>query len=285
MNNLVDDISELYFSKRDMLGEKKYHYMVRAMLFEGRKFNLEDFGSYFNIGNTKAYLQDVVLSTDNLIKTLQSDRRMYANKYQQIIVDEQHLIRGALGKYLFNISPNYTYISRKDIEEFCRDEEAIKSLSTNGVNTLILADKLLKIRRLPSIQDLASMGFRIDDTEVNKKVYFFTHLVLADSVFYTLQIDLSNKVIFKKLLLKIEELIIDNYEMVTMDAKLEYLLVVKMIDGKARIADKVLDEVRSSINPGGYIDDYRRDKHSLKDSEHRNMLYVGLEKWSGSSTR
>ena len=114
--------------------------MVRAMLFEGRKFNLADFDSYFNIGNTEAYYQDVVFNTGNLIEALRGDRRMFAKKYQQIIQYEQHLVRGVFGKYLFNIIPNYNYLSREAITEFCKDEEAIKNLSTYAVNTVILAD-------------------------------------------------------------------------------------------------------------------------------------------------
>lgn len=281
MTKLADAISKLYYAKRSFLGEKKYHYMVRAMLFEDRKFKLEDFDEYFNAGFSDRYYKNIAISIRRIIDELSGKRQEYAKKYEKILLYEQYLVRGIFGSRLFGLEPDYSRVSQTVLRELSQDREAIKYLSTYAINTLRLSEKILGVKGLSSIQELINMGMSIEDLEVNRKIYFLTHIILAESMFYTVPIEPAVRVCFKEILPNIDRLITDHYEEVLLDAKLEYLLVVRMIGGTAAIAQRVMNEVSSSINPEGYIDDYRKLKRSLKDSEHRNMLYIGLEKWGG----
>lgn len=278
---LAETIAQKYWQNRQNLGLRKYHCLLRQMIFCDRQVTLSEFDNYFGNLDTTTFVQEINELENDVIMRGDKDRQEIYLRHRGCIVAEQILIRGHYGKILFGLEPNYELLDKSIISKLNKDENAVAILSTSAVNALIYARKILNYRGIVTTNKLVEIGRMIPSTLINRKIYFYTHLVIAESLFYTQEVESAIAKILKQSLMDLEKMVVAYFGEVTVDAKLEFLLAAKMVGWVPSIFDEVMADIENKIRANGIVTDPKKGD-SLVEAEHRNMLYLGLVKWRGA---
>lgn len=154
------------------------------------------------------------------------------------------------------------------------DKPAVSILSTYAIDTICLCENLFP-RNIDVVQKLCE---HISEINSPAAIYLVTHIIICDTNFYVRKIGEQHQEIFCKLLAQCEEYISKNFEGITLDIKLEFLVCAKMAGFETGLKEKIRQECEANMAEG-YLQDPRH-KHSLNTlngAEHRNSLLMMSE--------
>lgn len=169
-------------------------------------------------------------------------------------------------------------------QQLLADHQALIGLSTHAINYLYLVNHFFlpkeNVPRLdPSLLLRIGEDYFITKTSSMKLgIYYFTHCIIAASLFYSQKID-DHKKIYVQMLSHIEKMISEDFEALSLDTKLEFLICTRLLQITSPLERKIMDEASHSLSPFGnfLVDTFNANKEkqsSLAHSEHRNVLFL-----------
>lgn len=159
---------------------------------------------------------------------------------------------------------------------------AVRMLSTYATNFIFLLKRVFSEDNV-ALEYLYETGNEYDlrdQTHVLLLNYLFTHCIIGDSDFYTRPISKKSLPVYLRMLSRLEHVITDRFDDISLDNKLEFLVCARICDYPTKLADRIWAECAVSLNPdGNYLIDThnknaRTGKKSFAASEHRNVLFV-----------
>ncbi len=169
-------------------------------------------------------------------------------------------------------------------ETLLTDHAAIGMLSTHAVNFLFLYKQYVEqvtgpdpalfvaIANEPGVYDLS------DPLQLQLCLYLLTHVVIADSMFYTVTPTVARQS-YHALLASLELRMAPRLSDITLDNKLEFLVCCKFTGFETALETAILQEAEQSVSSAGsYLVDTRNTTMTsyttLEKSEHRSVLYI-----------
>jgi hypothetical protein len=284
-----------YKNLSELPADKQFHFATRIAAWNGEEKAL----------NILKDLKPTIVSDDDfsstfrlIVNTPQSGRRN-AHELRQPFFEKYPLLYGVHSavfrlrhlQSVYDISAQkefFSVIPKEELdalyEALQNDPAALRVLSTFAVNFMYLYKKIAlnqgdSIR--PEVFLGAACGYDTSDiTDMQLKIYLYTHCIIGDSNFYTEEVPSGNIPTYNKMLMELESLIVDNFDAINLDNKLEFLVCARIINFKSTLFEKIDEECQKSISPNGtfVIDvhnkNLQQDKTSFDKSEHRNVLYI-----------
>jgi len=295
----IDEISDYYYSNAAILTEaKRFHFASRMFAWNGdpkARRILETTRDFLlpstDTATIKAMLQSLLSTQQTGKRNAHELRSPFFAKYPDLYGLQLALFRVRHLKYIYGIDtrrefeslyPTEKIVALKD--SLLNDPDALKYLSTFAVNFCYLTDiVILEQRPSFSIERLYNLGDTYDTNNINEiqlLLYFYTHCIICETNFYIDPLSGSSLPLYKKMLVRIENIISENFDRITLDNKLEYLVATKICQGESPLEGRIYDECRASISPAGnFIIDIhnankREERRTFDKSEHRNTLLI-----------
>jgi hypothetical protein len=295
----IDEIKEYYYANTDKLSnEKRFHFASRLaawnsdpraqqMLETSVNFLLPD--TETNAG--KDTLSRLLQMSQDGEQNAQELRLPFFNKYPDLYGLELAIFRVRHLKYIYGIDLTNDLLSlypKKRILELkqaiLNDDDAIKYLSTFAINFCYLTDIVILNQRpdfsIERIYELGNSYNMADSDEIQLLLYLYTHCIICETNFYIEHIPPANLNIYRKMLVRAEQVIADNFDNITLDNKLEFLVAARICQVDTKLQDVIYTECRSSVSAeGNFIIDthntkIRQERQTFDKSEHRNALLI-----------
>lgn len=294
--NLAPEIKQYYFENLGSLSEdKRFHLASRLAAWDA------DPQAYELLIKLRHYLLPKNISLEELFNNIvtkphvrrriaHSLRQPYFEKYPELLGLYSALFRARHLKAvwgvdareaLFRVVPNARF--EELYNQLMADPGALRVLSTVGINYIYLYKNLIGQRDLvdPALFVDIACGYELSDpTNIQLLIYLYTHSIIGETNFYTEAVSSKHRVLFTKMLNKLEGIITKRFEDINLDNKLEFLVCCRICEINSPLFTKIYDECQRSISPEGHflIDRHnkntRTSRSSLNSSEHRNVLFI-----------
>ncbi len=269
----VQNYYEQHFS--ELTEDKKFHFATRIK-------NVD----YLNANKPQTPVSDILKNNDFSHVNQFEKRRPFFEKYQNLYAIEAALVRINHIKNLYGDDLRDDFTAEMSVEklyelvdELCRDDEAIKVLSTYAINAVALTETLFP-RQKNQLKEVAKKSLNYIGDPI-LLAYLYTHIIICATDFYYHDISTENQIAMEKVLKKAEEIIEKNYDEITMDLKLEFLVCEKLVSKNqpttpSRLRDRIAEECDEILKSTPYITDSKKlDRYNTLDgAEHRNILYI-----------
>lgn len=280
--------------------EKQFHFASRLYLWEEdetcRRY-LEKLRPWFTHNDSpEAALQEIV-DTAPLWQAESSVnavgiRQPYFDKYPQLRMYSRVLFRIIFLRVLYGIDTRewfYKSFPQHEVDKLATlllaDVAALRHLSTYATNFLYLYYGVIK-------GDSSSLDAEIflkasnegydfaDPSNLQLAIYFYTHCIIGQSLFYTRHLPTTQLDKFQTMLSRLDILLNKHFENINLDNKFEYLVCARLLSSNSSLASRIFNEASKSLAPDGIflIDQHnghpQSHKISFADSEHRNVLFI-----------
>ncbi len=303
--NVSDLVDEYYRSNILEHMTEATHYASRLWLWsqdEWARDQLDRTKDEF-IGSTPKHHREIVTNIlDRANRPLSVNqekayRKAYFEKYRKLPMYNALLFKVLFAETIYQVDLRPYIAEHINDTEFVqyfdalvKDEHAIRVLSTHAINyfyllkfyfknkinlsSMVLVDpyELLEISR--------GYGSQIESGELSKpnaiklRIYLLTHAIIGESQFYYRQVKSKS---FLPLIKELEQIIYDDYADISLDNKCEFLVCAKLCGYETRLAAIIASEASQSLSwSGNFIVERNAPlvRHTLRTSEHRNVLYV-----------
>ncbi|MEI8343935.1 MAG: hypothetical protein WCF93_03240 [Candidatus Moraniibacteriota bacterium] len=292
-NDIFARVAENYKTNFDKLEERRFHFASRLFLWSGDEFSKQKLAELKAeyIGQAKSEHAEKIKSLlaensngkDFLFK---KEREKFFAKYPLLKKYNKLLFKNIVCKTIYGLDLRTTIKKYVTMEEFLalgksllRDREAIAVLSTAAVNYFYALDFFLGGQ-----ESILDPNFFLEIAEDNKfyqekdvavlRVYLLTHCIIGESAFYARPIE-RHREVYEKMLVKLEEIIKENYEKISLDSKVEFLVCAQLCEHASFLKEKILGELKASFDSkGNYFIEKGKIKNeaTFRTSEHRNVL-------------
>lgn len=207
-------------------------------------------------------------------------RRPYFEKYAGLYGLEATLFRinRLLIEYDVDLREEFLQIyPRERLAQLCAelldDTDALIALSTYAANVICLCDNLF-FDDGSSAQLAKKMLVRA--TQSVDFVYLYTHIILCMSHFYVRELTDEKLELSRQMLAKCAEIIEREYDDISLDMKLEFLVCCRMAKYQAKVEAKIRNECDAVLTNSPFVTDTRKSEkyNTLAGAEHRNVLYI-----------
>lgn len=301
MEELSNRILAYYLGNFDHLPERNgFHFASRlyewANLPESRALldNLrpwftgnENIDSLLTDFATQDHMTDV---TEPL--TAQRLREPYFAKYPKLIPYSRVLMRSFFLQRIYGIATR-PYVAklfspaelRKQADDLLHDQSSLAMLSTYALNFLYVYERFyLKHEDTLPLEQFATTEaiYQLQDSEHRRLLtYFYAHCIIGETLFYFRSIPEDKHASYSTLLTKFEALLAEQYDDVSLDTKLEFLVCCRILAYTSPLEPRIYEECSRSVSPNGtfLIDTHNTFAHnphkkSFAGSEHRNTLFL-----------
>jgi hypothetical protein len=296
--DLSQAIKKYYFDHIGELPEdKRFHFASRIAAWEGDADAIKLLGDLrsFMVPSSPAEM-DVLL--DRLLGTPLSPRinarvirTPFFEKYPRLYGVHNALFRVRHLKSVYGVDAKPAFLEKvgqvnldRLSENLAHDDEAVRILSTFAVNFFFLYKFILMGQKdfldLDNIIRIASGYDMRNKKHTQLLIYLFTHCIIGETNFYTQTIDPGRLNKFTRMLGILEAVISDNYDLINLDNKLEFLVACRICDYSSNLFEEIYRECDESLSHEGHflIDQHNKnaqeDRKSFERSEHRNVLYI-----------
>ena len=265
--------------------DRKFHFATRIKNW----FKTDEFNEYFSQNILSQDLHPIFKDND-FSKVNRADlRREYFEKYDHLFAIEAALFRVNHLKNEYNIDVRDKFLEKypkeklyKLSDDLIKDEDGLAVLSTYAVNVICLTEILFP-RGINVPRQLAEISLKEECVDPTLAIYCDTHIILCDSNFYTQPTNPDNLEIFKKLIEKDARIINDDFNKLSLDILLEFLVCARMVNSDfPEIENKIMSECEKVLQTSPYLIDTKRPEryNTLSGAEHRNVLFImsGLDK-------
>lgn len=297
MNILSNSVYNYYLSHFDELTlDKQFHFASRlyAISKDEKANEMLQLLKAKLIGEGSAEQVVSALHSGRLFPLLPGNvellavRAPYIKKYPQLRDTSRLLYWSAMLSYAYKFETKNALsgiITDNELENLYHslldDHEAIATLSTHAVNYLYLYTRYCKNEPGPDpvlfsqiLSDSSYYNYS-NPVQLRLAVYMITHALIADTLFYFEPVPKSHAAQHKTNIQQLELLIADRLDLLSLDAKLEFILCCKLVGHISPLEHLILDESRFGLSStGDFIVDPSNTSQSLNSSEHRNVLYL-----------
>ena len=295
----ADSVRQYYLTHFDELPlDKQFHFAGRLATWEMNQECLA------HLTKLKPQILPPAVSAEALLTNLvqhppeakinaAQSRAIYFARYPQLrglmlgmfrVRHARDIYKTDLRQALLKITPHATL--RKLAEQLSNDHDALRTLSTYAINYLYLLDVLFpgQYDDLLHAESFFTLGDAYDlanPEAIQLLIYLYTHCIIGDSNFYVRAVNPDRTATYRRMLERLEQLIDQNFTLINLDNKLEFLVCCNIIGYAApTLAARIQHESSLSISDEGtfLIDRHNKfmqsDKKSFIDSEHRNVLFI-----------
>ncbi len=277
------------------LSSKKFHYATRHFLWFRHKTDEKSLEKLKKELYTKEKLRqrfkEYLKNREKMNKSCYQLRQTYLNKYPFLKVYTRILFEFLWAEKMFGMNIENLvaeYLSSQELidlqKRLINDEKALPGLSSSAINFLYLSRYYLgsKSEKIsPSYLLKVIQNFEpLDETEIKLKIYYLTHCIIGETLFYMRKLNQNQRKIYQRLAQEVEKVIRDNYFEVTLDNKFEFLVTAKLCGYQSQLRRTIESEAKNSLSDSGnyLVDQLEKTKKTYGDnlvsSEHRNILYL-----------
>jgi hypothetical protein len=283
-------VKRLYDAEAETLGTSGQHYWSRMYLWTQEDAYKEKLNTIKDAYSLDEELEEQGAEEKAPRKHADDSnhRDFYHAKYPALRDFSKQFFKILFSQTLFNTTGQVTDIRPEQItaaielaDTVIQDVEAMLVLSTSVINFMYSLENLC---------ELANQSFKVDVDQLNsifelgytrkhsnkQLVYYVTHSIIGASRFYSRSVT-DHQETYLKMLLKVEELIENDFFDITLDNKLEFLVCCRLLGYTSRLTTIIAGEAAASLSPlGNFIAD-KADNHfklGIRTSEHRNTLYL-----------
>jgi RimK family alpha-L-glutamate ligase len=290
-------VREEYVTQIHLLAEKKFHLLSRLFLWTKEPIYQETLGAlkknYIGENNEEHLtilkkLYAAVPEHGNFMVAKEA-RMEYFRKYPTLEPSLNLLFKNLFVAKLYGI--NLRPIIKNIVSDTAlldlkwaleNDSPAIQILSTHAINYLYLLEFYLgSTASKTDPKKYLEIGSTYLDDRFELQIYFFTHCIIGASRFYSEKIKEADLHIYHKMLRKIELIITEHFQEISLDNKFEFLVCTRLCHFHSSIEDQILAEADQSLSPdGNFLIDTKNSKaapderNDFVSSEHRNVLYI-----------
>lgn len=298
-SNIFDSVKNYYEENLDLLGTKKYHYLSRMYLWtlddKYLKLLKKEKANFLGKNNQEINekLAEILSNKGSNAYKFKEVRQTFLKKYPKLRCYNMVLFRYLFAQSVHNVDLKKSIkklINTEELvkikEQLYKDKEALYGLSTFAINYLYNLRDYLGFNadtKFIEPQYLYEVGMESANKGENRSLilYFFTHCIIGESRFYQKKIK-TNKEVYLKMFKECEKIIANDFQKISLDNKLEFLVCAALLDTKTDLRRKIIDEANLSISTKGpyIIDRYNNNRKedeehdNIKKSEHRNVLYL-----------
>lgn len=161
------------------------------------------------------------------------------------------------------------------------DRAALLSLSSYAINFVYLFSWCENRvgdwdSRPQQFLEIAQTGFTAS-TPLKRQLeaYFYTHCIIAESLFYARPVSASRRTPYLAMLLALEKIIETYFETIKLDILYEYLVCCRILGRPSHLVPRIMLRTENAIHPEGFIaEPLSPVKATLQNSEHRNVLFL-----------
>lgn len=170
--------------------------------------------------------------------------------------------------------------------ELLREENEISVLSTYAINFLILANKQFGFVEhaalLQNLIDIMNRVYQVQDVVTRQRwLYFITHLIIAESCFYTQDLTDTAKELLLEPFNQMEKSIGNMPEEFSIDGCCEYIVCARILGKEPQHASTVYTYAVKNISSiGNYVIEPASINantlmETFESAEHRNAVFLG----------
>lgn len=298
-NSFIETIRAYYFNHFDELDTShQFHFASRMAAWSGDQ---EAYKKLLGLKQAFVTPPDNLSQSEyiaNLISEPQKGRRVaqelrapYFILYPDLYGLEKALFRVRHLKYIYDVDLKEVFLSVYPLakiatlkQSLLSDPQSLRFLSSFAVNMFYVSEIVLDHQSPKATPEFwYEVGLHYDMTSIEQVqllIYLYTHCIIADSHFYIRSIPEDHIATYNKMLSHLEAVIDAQFEHISLDNKLEYLVATKIIRFSTKLADRIYYECRQSISTKGnfiierHNQNLRPDRQTFIKSEHRNVLLI-----------
>lgn len=306
-NNTIELVYNYYNSNYMYLWFKKFHYSSRIFLWFNDKtqFNyILSLKTNFigkNKNETENIIKNILLEkNDNNINFNKNEyklRNSLKEKYPMISKYNSVLFKFIFTKVIYKKNISNILLKNLNIYDLLKyrdnlyeSPQDLAILSTIWINFIYSLNYFLSVIKQTDLiifdpkilleLGLTSYKNKEVKNKYNLQVYYYTHCIINESLFYSRKI-VKNKKVYLDMIKECELIISNNYFDINLDNKLEFLVCTKIIWYNSILSKIIYAECNKSLSSSGnYLVDtinsnhFKKNKNSFADSEHRNVLFL-----------
>lgn len=287
------EVEENYKNNFEKLVDKRFHFAARLFLWSGDDFAknklVELKAEYIGVSENEyrekitAILNEEVNVESILFKNVRGE---FFIKYPLLKKYNKILFRNLFCETIYGIDLRGIISEQIKKEDFIamqsallNDKAAVAALSTHAVNYFYVLDYYLNGEGSffdpKFFLDIVNNEkiFKSKETSV-LKVYLLTHCIIGESAFYSRGIHRNAK-IYDKIFTELELIVDNNYENISLDNKVEFLVCAKICKKTSNLEEKILKDVIFSfdIEKKYFAENKKKNiRDAFRKGEHRNVL-------------
>lgn len=285
---LHQKILETYLKNSQLLKlGKRFHFYSRMFLWTNSapyKAALDSLETFFN-EDLKVSIEKAKNPSIRYPKKFQELRKESIEKYFWITSYTALLFKWLFFRTIYkkDIKNEVLSVASEDTlltlaEDILNDPTALARLSTISVNFLYLVRGVTQQNIFNPHRLLEKVLPEYSDTQLYSELslYFFTHCVIGESEFYLHPIQ-RNLDVYTNMLKKSEGIIMQHFDSVSIDNKVEFLVASKLCNRDSALFERIQEECKQNFSPElGYITEPRKlaQDQDIDSSEHRNALCI-----------
>ena len=167
-----------------------------------------------------------------------------------------------------------------NLEAIAQNPRELAVLSTYAVDVFYLYNRFVikdDMALIPLEIIDAALDIPLDPAfKIQLNIYLLTHCIIGETIFYRREIPSKHSDYYHKLVQRLMEITSSNWDLLTIDNKLEVALCLNLTKTTSKIIQNALHEAEEHYDQQlGFITDPKMPhKNTLEWAEHRNMLYL-----------
>ncbi len=275
---------------------EQFHFISRLFLVKGdirAKNEIEKLKKTYDTLTQQEVWDDLQKKLTNTATINHAEsRKVFLEKYPTIRKNARDLFTYFFAKKLFNIDLQKTLRNEMTDEwdstttALLADVSAVKELSAYVINFVLLYTHYKEGNTdseiTTQLYELSKEIYTSDsDSQENEMwIYFLTHLIIGDTLFYIAPLCSSKRELYAEMIHHLQKSIERRYFEIHLDCKLEFLVCSHLTGSHSYLEDVILSEASESLSMDGdfVIDIYTSNKQLHRTtaitSEHRNVLFL-----------
>lgn len=291
--NIFAKVEKNYKNNFDKLEDKCFHFVSRLFLWAEDEFSsrkLAELKVKYIGKNKNEYAERIKnILLENVKEQgflFKQEREKYFAKYPLLKKYNKILFKNLFCENLYGVDLRGVIGEQIKKEQFLalrvelwKDRAAIAALATHAINYFYTLDYFLQEEKTfldPSffLAIVENENLYKGEDAASLQIYLLTHCIIGESAFYARPIKRQKKV-YKQILLKAEQLVAENYEQLSLDSKVEFLVCAELCEQNSFLSEKILGELENSFDcENNYFIEKEKIKNKVtfRTSEHRNVL-------------
>ena len=288
---LSEKVDKYFKGNFVVLDDKKFHFASRLFLWKHDSFYSSYLQSVQSNFIRKGFLETPYTSWDYVVEKSSPHRLAQFQKFPDLLKYHDIALLALYAKTVFGhdvLSEGRSLLDKEIVENLVKDlladKEAFSTLSTYAVSFVYIIYGYVYPQDVMIEKTILQTGehaFRGESPEIlSLKIYFYTHAIIGESLFYSRKIELSKMTYYLEMMQVVEKMILENYFLTSIDHKFEFLMCCRICGYSSSLESKIFDEAELSLSDKG---DYLVDKQnyyfnkkidSLYHAEHQNVLFL-----------
>jgi hypothetical protein len=293
LSETITSVYDYYWQHREQLPiYEQFHFVSRLFLLKHDARAQAALANWKQENNNQeallAFLEKALTNTAPI--THSELRQPFLDKYPTIRPIARRLFTYHFAKTLFNEKIETLLPTDEEKAEWTNlinslllDTTALKELSAFATNFILMVTNTIKSdSKTPLLFEFCQSLYNPNQSpkELELWIYFLTHLIIGDTLFYTSTLPKENQQLYTHMMELIEEKISTNFHFVHLDCKVEYLVCCELSGYESSLVSEIGKELTNSLADDGHyvidkINHYpQKTRATFDTSEHRNVLAI-----------